>query len=156
MILNALERKPLPVYGRGLNVRDWLYVQDHCDALWHVFTHGNVGETYVIGGRSERTNLSVVQEICRILAEETGTTLAEFEGLVRFVTDRPGHDLRYAIDPSRIERELSWTPRETFESGLRKTVRWYIESSEWVNGIRTGAYRDWIERNYQHRSEEAS
>lgn len=150
MILNALERKPLPVYGAGINVRDWIYVEDHCDALWHVFTRGRIGESYLVGGRSERTNLEVVQRICQMVAEETGG--AGLEGLITFISDRPGHDLRYAIDPTRVETELGWKPRETFESGLRKTVRWYIENAEWVSGVRTGAYRAWIAKNYEQRT----
>ena len=152
MILNAVERKPLPIYGRGANVRDWLYVGDHCDAIWEVFTRGRLGETYVIGGRAELDNLTVVRSICRIVAEETGAPTDELEALVRFVADRPGHDLRYAIDPSHIEAELGWRPRETFEAGLRKTVRWYLDNGTWVDGVRTGAYREWIARNYDRRT----
>jgi dTDP-glucose 4,6-dehydratase len=152
MILNCLERKPLPVYGQGTNVRDWLYVDDHCEAIWQVFSRGRVGETYLVGGRAELDNLSVVRAICRAVAEETGAPAAELEALVRFVADRPGHDLRYAIDPSRIERELGWRPRETFGEGLRKTVRWYLRNTSWVDGVKTGAYREWIRRNYDRRA----
>jgi dTDP-glucose 4,6-dehydratase len=152
MILNAVERKPLPVYGQGTNVRDWLYVADHCEAIWQVFTRGTVGETYLVGGRAEQDNLGVVRAICRIVADETGAAQAELEGLIEFVADRPGHDLRYAIDPSRIARELGWAPRATFEAGLRKTVRWYLENRAWVEGVKTGAYREWIAKNYDRRA----
>ncbi len=122
MILNAIERKPLPVYGRGENVRDWLYVADHCEAIWAVIDSGRVGETYNIGGRSERRNLDVVRQICALVAEAQGIAVGELLDLITFVTDRPGHDHRYAIDPSKVERECGFAPRETFDSGLRKTV----------------------------------
>jgi len=151
MIMNALEDKPLPVYGRGNNVRDWLYVEDHCEALWRVIEQGRVGETYNIGGNNEKTNIEVVLLICKILSEETGRPLDQFEKLIAHVTDRPGHDLRYAIDASKIIRELGWRPRDTFESGLRKTVRWYLENSEWVEKIKTGEYRNWLIKNYADR-----
>jgi dTDP-glucose 4,6-dehydratase len=152
MILNCLERKPLPIYGEGHNVRDWLYVEDHCDALWTVFLHGAEGRTYNIGGNDERRNIDVVDVLCRVVAEAVGCDEGELLQLKRFVRDRPGHDLRYAIDASRIRDELGWTPRETFDSGLRKTVRWYVEHPEWVAQVRTGAYRKWIDENYGDRS----
>jgi dTDP-glucose 4,6-dehydratase len=151
MVLNALEGKPLPVYGKGDNVRDWLYVDDHCEAIWAVATQGRVGETYNIGGNSERRNLDVVRQICAAVAEETAKPGEEVESLITFVPDRPGHDLRYAIDASKIRSELGWEPKETFESGLRKTVRWYIDNPEWVQSVKTGAYREWIEENYAGR-----
>jgi len=148
MIQNLLERKPLPVYGKGENVRDWLYVTDHCEAIWTVVTRGRVGETYNIGGRSEQRNLDVVTQLCTIVAEETGAREAELRALITYVRDRPGHDLRYAIDAGKIEKELGWQPRETFASGLRKTVRWYLDHQPWVESVRTGEYRTWIEQNY--------
>jgi dTDP-glucose 4,6-dehydratase len=152
MIFNAVEGKPLPVYGKGTNVRDWLYVEDHCEALWLVVEKGTVGETYNIGGNNEKRNVEVVQLICKIISEETGRPLGEFEKLITYVTDRPGHDLRYAIDASKIKSELGWQPKETFETGLRKTVRWYLENSEWIEKIKTGEYRDWIAKHYGTRN----
>jgi len=154
MILNALEGRTLPIYGEGENVRDWLFVTDHCEAIWAVIQRGVIGETYNIGGHNEMTNLEVVDRICDLVAEETGRDAAELRALKEFVKDRPGHDMRYAIDASKIERELGWTPRETFESGLRKTVRWYLEHDAWVDEVRSGTYRDWIERNYGDRGED--
>ena len=151
MILHALERKPLPVYGEGLNVRDWLYVEDHCEAIWQVIRYGKVGETYNIGGNSERTNIDVVRDVCRIVAEETECPPAELETLITFVADRPGHDLRYAIDASKVKRECDWEPRETFDSGLRRTVRWYLDNPTWVEQVRSGEYRKWMEDNYENR-----
>jgi dTDP-glucose 4,6-dehydratase len=148
MILNALERKPLPVYGEGLNVRDWLYVEDHCEAIWTVIQSGRVGETYNVGGRCEMRNIDVVRRICRIVADETGASGGELEALITHVQDRPGHDLRYAIDATRIERECGWTPRHSFDDGLRATVRWYLSNPEWVADVRSGAYRHWIEEHY--------
>jgi dTDP-glucose 4,6-dehydratase len=152
MIINALERKPLPVYGEGLNVRDWLYVEDHCDAIWAVIERGRLGATYNIGGRSEQRNIDVVKQICTLVAEETGAPPGELLDLITYVRDRPGHDLRYAIDPSRVERECGFRPKETFESGLRRTVRWYLEHSAWVDEVRTGEYRRWIDENYGKRA----
>jgi dTDP-glucose 4,6-dehydratase len=142
MILNALEGKPLPVYGRGENVRDWLYVDDHADALILAAQEGRVGESYNIGGRNEHRNIDVVQAVCALVDEmapplPTGPR----EGLISFVTDRPGHDLRYAIDAGKIERDLGWRPRETFDSGLRKTVRWYLDHQAWWERVRSGVYR---------------
>ncbi len=151
MISNALDGKPLPVYGQGTNVRDWLYVQDHCEAIWTVVEHGRVGETYNIGGNNEVRNIEVVKNLCRILAEETGKDVAPLEGLITYVKDRPGHDLRYAIDATKIRTELGWSPKETFATGLRKTVRWYLDNRAWVDSVRTGAYRQWIEHNYERR-----
>lgn len=152
MILNAIEGKPLPVYGRGENVRDWLYVDDHCEAIWTVIEKGKLGETYNIGGLNEKKNLDVVHAICKLVAEEKGVALDPLLALIRFVEDRPGHDLRYAIDPAKITRELGWSPRENFETGLRKTVRWYLDHEGWVNQVRSGEYRDWIAKNYDKRA----
>lgn len=151
MILHALERKPLPVYGEGLNVRDWLYVEDHCEAIWQVIQHGKVGETYNIGGNSERTNIDVVRDVCRIVAAETECPQVELQALITFVPDRPGHDLRYAIDSSKLWRECGWEPRQTFDSGLRRTVRWYLDNPSWVEQVRSGEYRKWMEDNYENR-----
>jgi dTDP-glucose 4,6-dehydratase len=151
MILNAVEGKPLPVYGAGTNVRDWLYVTDHCDAIQAVLERGKPGETYNVGGNSERTNLEVVQAICQIVADETGRSYDEMSGLITYVKDRPGHDFRYAIDASKIRDELGWVPLESFETGLRKTVRWYLENTAWVESVRSGEYRRWIEQNYTDR-----
>lgn len=142
MILNGLEGKPLPVYGNGENVRDWLFVDDHAEALLLVAEHGRVGECYTVGGRSERRNIDVVRAICAALDEVApDPAIGPRERLIAFVADRPGHDRRYAMDCAKIERELSWRPRETFESGLRKTVQWYVENRPWWEGVRSGAYR---------------
>jgi dTDP-glucose 4,6-dehydratase len=149
MILNGLKGSALPVYGDGLNVRDWLYVDDHCDAICLVLEHGRIGEVYNIGGRGEKTNLEVVSSVCGLLDETLpGSPHAPHSALIEFVRDRPGHDRRYAIDSSKIEEELGWAPRETFESGLRKTIKWYMGNSEWVASVQTGKYREWIHRNY--------
>ena len=152
MILNALEGKQLPVYGDGRNVRDWLFVEDHCSAIRAVIERGRVGETYNIGGNSERKNLDVVTAICDLVDElRPDVALGSRRKLITFVTDRPGHDRRYAIDTSKISRELEWQPAEEFESGLRNTVAWYLEHGAWIENVRTGAYRDWIRQNYQER-----
>jgi dTDP-glucose 4,6-dehydratase len=151
MILNALERKPLPIYGKGLNVRDWLYVEDHCDAIWTVVEKGQVGRTYNVGGNNEKQNLEVVDTLCRVVAEETSSAPDELLALKKFVTDRPGHDLRYAIDATRIREECGWVPKETFDTGIRKTVRWYLDHQSWVDEVRSGDYRRWIDRNYGER-----
>ncbi|MBI5502301.1 MAG: dTDP-glucose 4,6-dehydratase [Deltaproteobacteria bacterium] len=151
MILNALEGKPLPVYGTGANVRDWLYVEDHCTAILRVLLDGRVGETYNIGGHGERTNLAVVEAICAVAAVRLGKPQAELRNLVTFVKDRPGHDLRYAINSAKITTELGWHPAESFETGLQKTVAWYADNREWVDGVRSGEYRRWLETNYAGR-----
>lgn len=151
VILNAVAGKPLPVYGRGENVRDWLYVEDHARALRCVLEHGRVGETYNIGGGSESANIDVVRRICALLDEFKPRDAGPYEQLIEFVEDRPGHDRRYAIDSARITQELGWRPRESFESGLEKTVRWYLDHPEWVERVKTGAYHDWMRRNYGHR-----
>jgi dTDP-glucose 4,6-dehydratase len=148
MILNALSEKPLPVYGDGQNVRDWLYVEDHCEALAQVLEKGRVGQTYNIGGWNERTNLEVVRTICAIL-DELRPAAKSREALITFIKDRPGHDRRYAMDTSKIERELGWKPEETFETGLRKTVEWYLTNANWINGVLTGEYQKWIDKQYQ-------
>jgi dTDP-glucose 4,6-dehydratase len=150
MILNALEGKPLPVYGDGSNVRDWLFVEDHCSAIRAVLSRGRVGETYNIGGNSERKNLDVVTTICDLVDElRPDAALGPRRKLITFVTDRPGHDLRYAIDASKISREIGWRPTGEFESGLRKTVAWYLEHAAWIENVRTEAYLDWIRKNYE-------
>ena len=151
IIGNVLEKKPLPVYGKGENVRDWLYVGDHCEAIWKVIQEGKVGETYNVGGHNEKKNIDVVKLLIKIVAEETGGSEAELLGLISYVTDRPGHDARYAIDAGKLQRELGWTPKETFETGIRKTVRWYLDNQDWVAAVRSGEYRKWIEQNYGSR-----
>jgi len=151
MLLNALDGSPLPVYGRGDNVRDWLYVEDHARALRHVLGHGTSGRTYNIGGRCERTNLEVVHALCAVLDELVPDEQGPYARLIEFVTDRPGHDRRYAIDDTRIATELGWQPAESFETGLRKTVQWYLDNPEWVERVRSGAYREWIDANYARR-----
>lgn len=141
-IINAMQGKPLPVYGRGENVRDWLFVTDHVDALLAVLADGQVGEVYAIGGQAENRNLDVVRAICKLVDElQPDATVGSRESLIRFVADRPGHDLRYAVDASKIRRELDWSPRETFESGLRKTVEWYLQNEAWWERVQSGAYR---------------
>jgi dTDP-glucose 4,6-dehydratase len=154
MILNALEGKQLPVYGDGKNVRDWLFVEDHCAAIRTVLQNGRIGETYNIGGNSERANIEVVTTICDLVDEMCPEGApASRRKLITYVEDRPGHDRRYAIDAAKITRELGWRPAEQFESGLRKTVRWYLDHASWVGGVRTGAYREWIAQNYSKRGE---
>ena len=144
IILNAIHGKPLPIYGDGLQIRDWLYVEDHAKALIKVATKGKVGETYNIGGHNEKTNLEVVQAICDLLEElapEKPKGTGRYQDLITFVKDRPGHDVRYAIDASKIKRELGWVPEETFETGLRKTVQWYLDNTSWWERVLSGAYR---------------
>jgi dTDP-glucose 4,6-dehydratase len=144
MILNALDGKPLPVYGDGQQIRDWLYVDDHARALYKVVTEGEVGETYNIGGHNEKTNLHVVETICELLEElapEKPAGLTNYKDLITFVKDRPGHDLRYAIDASKIDKELDWTPEETFETGLKNTVKWYLSNKEWWTSVLNGEYQ---------------
>ena len=152
MILNALEGKPLPVYGDGKNVRDWLFVDDHCSAIRTVLQHGGPGETYNIGGNSERNNLDVVETICDLVDRlRPDAKIGPRRKLITFVADRPGHDRRYAIDASKIDRELGWQPAVGFERGLRETVTWYLEHASWVENVRTGAYLVWIRQNYEER-----
>ncbi|MEM7135844.1 MAG: dTDP-glucose 4,6-dehydratase [Myxococcota bacterium] len=152
MILNALERKPLPIYGQGVNVRDWLYVEDHCEAIWQVIERGQVGRTYNIGGGNEMKNIDVVDTLCKIVAEETNSDVDELLGLKKFVEDRPGHDLRYAIDATRVQEECGWKPRESFDTGIRKTVQWYLSNEDWVQDVRSGEYRKWMDLNYGQRA----
>ncbi|WP_346351634.1 dTDP-glucose 4,6-dehydratase [Oceanimonas sp. AH20CE76] len=152
VILNALEGKPLPIYGKGDQIRDWLYVEDHARALYEVVTRGEVGETYNIGGHNEKTNLEVVLAVCELLDElapEASSFQPPASRLITHVADRPGHDVRYAIDAAKIERELGWTPKETFESGIRKTVQWYLANQEWVNNVKSGEYQNWLNAHYQ-------
>lgn len=152
MVLNALEGKPLPVYGDGLNIRDWLFVEDHCAAIRRVLEDGGIGQTYNIGGNSERSNIDVVTAICDILDElRPDPSIGGRRNLITYVKDRPGHDRRYAIDATKIARELNWVPAQPFESGIRKTIEWYLAHLDWVNDIRTGAYLNWIEQNYAER-----
>jgi dTDP-glucose 4,6-dehydratase len=149
MILNACAGKPLPVYGDGNNVRDWLYVEDHCRAIRAVLAQGRPGETYNIGGRSEKKNLEIVGAICQLLDElRPNDPTVPHSKLVTFVKDRPGHDRRYAMDTRKIERELNWHPSETFESGMRKTVLWYLEHGDWVRDVTSGGYRQWMAKHY--------
>lgn len=151
MILNALNNKPLPVYGKGENIRDWLYVEDHCEAIWTVIQKGKIGETYNIGGNNEWKNIGIVNKVCEVLSEEVSKDPLEFKKLITFVKDRPGHDLRYAIDSTKIKKELHWQPRETFETGLKKTIKWYLSNQKWVDSIKTGEYKKWIDINYYRR-----
>jgi len=151
MILNMVEGKPLPVYGDGRNIRDWLYVEDHNAAVWLVMQKGRLGEKYNIGGENEWENIRLLHRLIEIVAEETGKDPEELRRLITFVKDRPGHDRRYAIDCSRIKRELGWKQSVSFDEGLRRTVRWYLENRKWVDHVRSGAYRDWIRQNYGER-----
>jgi dTDP-glucose 4,6-dehydratase len=152
MIVNALAGKPLPVYGDGQQVRDWLYVKDHCSAIREVLARGKVGETYNVGGWNEKPNIEIVKTICGLLDEMLPSASGSYSRLVTYVKDRPGHDRRYAIDASKLERELGWKPAETFDSGIRKTVRWYLDNAEWVARVQSGAYRDWVTTNYADRA----
>jgi len=148
MIVNALAGKPLPIYGDGLNVRDWLYVKDHCSAIRAVLALGRPGEVYNIGGWNERTNRQIVDAICSLLDELRPDPAGPYRRLIRFVTDRPGHDRRYAIDARKIERDLGWRPAESFETGIRRTVQWYLQNEGWVQRVQSGAYRDWLAKHY--------
>lgn len=150
VILNALDGKELPVYGKGDQIRDWLYVEDHARALYTVVTKGAIGETYNIGGHNEKRNLDVVLRICELL-DELVPKEQSYREQITYVTDRPGHDRRYAIDAEKISRELGWKPQETFDTGIRKTVMWYLENKQWVNNVKSGAYKSWIEKNYGER-----
>jgi dTDP-glucose 4,6-dehydratase len=152
VLLNALEGKPLPVYGDGLNIRDWLYVPDHCAAIREVLKRGRPGETYNIGGRNERTNLEVVTTICDILDElRPDASLVPRRSLITYVKDRPGHDRRYAIDAGKILNELGWAPKTPFEEGIRRTIQWYLDNLAWVEEVRSGSYHEWMELNYRGR-----
>jgi dTDP-glucose 4,6-dehydratase len=151
MILNAIKGKALPIYGDGLNVRDWLYVEDHCQAIRTVLARGRVGEMYNIGGWHEKANLEVVRTICRLL-DELASSSKPYADLITFVKDRPGHDRRYAIDACKIERELGWKPAESFETGIEKTLKWYLANQDWVKGITSSEYQEWIATNYADRA----
>jgi dTDP-glucose 4,6-dehydratase len=151
MIVNALAGKPLPVYGDGLQVRDWLYVGDHCSAIRAVLARGRVGEVYNIGGWNEQFNKDIVERICSLLDELQPSPQGPYRRLITHVKDRPGHDRRYAIDARKIERELGWRPAETFETGIRKTVRWYLDHTDWVANVQSGGYREWVAANYAQR-----
>jgi dTDP-glucose 4,6-dehydratase len=151
MIVNALAAKPLPVYGDGMQIRDWLYVKDHCSAIRAVLAGGRLGETYNVGGWNEKPNIEIVKTVCALLDELRPSAQGPYERLVTYVKDRPGHDRRYAIDARKIERELGWRPAETFETGIRKTVQWYLEHADWVAHVQSGSYRDWVAANYATR-----
>jgi dTDP-glucose 4,6-dehydratase len=155
VITRALRGEPLPVYGDGLNVRDWLYVGDHCTAIRRVLEGGRLGETYNIGGWNEKTNIDIVRGICRLLDEMRPDPAGPRERLITFVKDRPGHDRRYAIDARKVADELGWRPAETFETGIRRTVRWYLDHSAWVEGVTSGRYQDWVRNNYADREGKA-
>jgi dTDP-glucose 4,6-dehydratase len=154
VFLNAREGKTLPVYGDGMQVRDWLYVRDHAVAIWIIIQKGKRGETYNIGGRCEMPNLRVVEIICDLLDEMIGPLSghATRRELIAFVRDRPGHDRRYAIDCSKIQNELGWSPAETFVTGLRKTIQWYLDNPEWIEHVHSGEYKNWVKANYENRS----
>ena len=151
VILNALDGKLLPIYGKGDQIRDWLYVEDHARALYKVVTEGVIGETYNIGGHNEQKNIDVVKAICELLEELVPNKpegIAQYQDLITYVTDRPGHDLRYAIDATKIKQDLNWVPEETFKTGLRKTVQWYLDHQDWVRNVQSGEYQNWVEQQY--------
>ena len=153
MIVNALAGKPLPVYGDGQQIRDWLYVKDHCSAICRALEAGRVGEVYNIGGWNEKPNIDIVHTICALLDELCARADGKsYREQITYVTDRPGHDRRYAIDAGKIERELGWKPAETFDTGIRKTIQWYLENQDWIANVQSGAYRDWVEKNYTGRA----
>jgi dTDP-glucose 4,6-dehydratase len=152
MFVNALAESPLPIYGDGLNIRDWLYVVDHCNAICVALERGRIGESYNIGGRNERTNIEVVDMLCDLLDELRPRANGQsYRELKAFVGDRPGHDRRYAIDASKVEREIGWRPAETFATGLRKTVQWYLDNPQWIADVQGGQYREWMKKNYEVR-----
>ena len=152
MIVNALAGKPLPVYGDGMQIRDWLYVKDHCSAIRRVLEAGRAGETYNVGGWNEKANIDIVKLICQHLDKlQPRSDGQSYAAQITFVKDRPGHDRRYAIDASKIERELGWKPEETFETGIVKTISWYLDNGAWVENVQTGAYREWLASNYGSR-----
>ena len=154
VILNALAGRALPIYGDGLNIRDWLYVRDHGEGIRLALARGRPGETYNIGGRNERTNIDVVKSVCRILDELQPRTGESYASLIRFVEDRPGHDRRYAINCSKMERELGWRASRDFDDGLRETVKWYLATADWIENVRSGNYQRWIDRNYNMRGKQ--
>jgi dTDP-glucose 4,6-dehydratase len=152
MIVNALAGKALPVYGDGQQIRDWLYVKDHCSAIRRVLDVGRLGEVYNIGGWNEKPNIEIVHTVCSLLDELAARPDGKsYQEQINYVTDRPGHDRRYAIDAGKIERELGWKPAETFDTGIRKTVQWYLENQDWVANVQSGSYREWVEKNYADR-----
>ncbi|MFM8755898.1 MAG: dTDP-glucose 4,6-dehydratase [Limnohabitans sp.] len=152
MIVNALAGKPLPVYGDGMQIRDWLYVKDHCSAIHRVLEAGRLGETYNVGGWNEKPNIEIVQTVCALLdGMRPKADGSSYDSQITYVTDRPGHDRRYAIDARKLEAELGWKPAETFESGIRKTVQWYLQHPDWVQNVQSGAYREWVSKNYADR-----
>lgn len=154
MIVNALAGKHLPVYGDGQQIRDWLYVKDHCSAIRRVLDAGVPGETYNVGGWNEKPNIEIVNTVCSLLDElQPKKDGKSYREQITFVTDRPGHDRRYAIDAHKIERELGWKPAETFETGIRKTVQWYLDNAQWVSNVQSGAYREWLSKNYEGRAQ---
>ena len=148
VISNALARKPLPTYGDGLNIRDWLYVGDHCSAIRCVLESGKIGETYNVGGHNERNNITIVKTICAILDEMRPHPDGSYASLITYVKDRPGHDRRYAIDSTKLQTQLGWKPKECFETGIRKTVQWYLDHQDWVKNVQSGAYREWTIKQY--------
>jgi dTDP-glucose 4,6-dehydratase len=152
MILNMKENKPLPIYGDGKNIRDWLYVDDHNSAVWTILNKGEAGSTYNIGGENEWENFVFIEKLCGIMASITGQSEHSYKTLIHFVKDRPGHDRRYTINCDLLKNELGWCQAENFESGLCKTARWYVENEGWVNNVRQGNYRRWIEKNYINRN----
>lgn len=157
IIVNALAGKPLPIYGDGQQIRDWLYVKDHCSAIRRVLEAGAVGETYNVGGWNEKANIDIVKTVCALLDELRPRADGQgYAGQITYVKDRPGHDRRYAIDARKLEKELGWKPAETFETGIRKTVEWYLANEEWVAHVQSGAYREWVDRQYAGRSEGAA
>lgn len=148
VVSNALARKPLPIYGDGLNIRDWLYVGDHCSAIRCVLKNGKIGETYNVGGHNERNNITIVKTICAILDEMRPHPDGSYANLITYVKDRPGHDRRYAIDSTKLQTQLGWKPKECFETGIRKTVQWYLDHQNWVKNVQSGAYREWTIKQY--------
>ena len=153
MVGNILSGKKLPVYGDGKNIRDWLYVEDHADAIWSILNNGTIGQTYNVGGDNEWENIRLINELCEIIAEITGESSDDYKSLITFVTDRPGHDKRYAIDCSKIKTELGWKQKVSFREGLEKTANWYISNKTWIDDIESGEYKEWIEKNYTQRAE---
>jgi len=151
MILNMLEGKPLPVYGDGKNIRDWVYVEDHNEAVWTIMNRGQAGDTYTIGGENEWENITLLHRLIELVAEESGRSVDSLNALITYVKDRPGHDRRYAIDCSKLKAELGWKQHFTFDDGLKKTVRWYLDNKGWCSRVRSGEYRNWIEKNYELR-----
>ncbi len=152
MVLNILAGKNLPIYGDGLNIRDWLYVIDHNTAIWDIVTKGRIGETYNIGGENEWTNLDLVNSICELMAELTGKDDKDYyKSLITYVKDRPGHDRRYAINCDKIKGELGWKQSVTFAEGLKETLKWYLDNNEWIENIKSGAYLEWMDKNYKAR-----